>query len=132
MFDVLGFLASLGCHKVARKTVSGFTSMSLSASLFLFCWSEIQPSPRHGQDVPEGPGGFLDEKTGRRLRDEVYGVGHTRDVAESVEKFLDRPRSQVPGLEYVGIKKNQATSDPGLGRFYAIPAPPRGFSGPSP
>jgi thimet oligopeptidase len=53
----------------------------------------------------EAPGGFLDEKVGRRLRDEVYAVGHTRDVAESVEKFLGRKRSQEPFLEYVGIKK---------------------------
>ncbi len=53
----------------------------------------------------KAPGGFLDEKVGRRLRDEVYGVGNTRDVAESVEKFLGRPRSQEPYLEYVGIKK---------------------------
>jgi thimet oligopeptidase len=48
----------------------------------------------------EAPGGFLDEKVGRRLRDEVYGVGHTRDVAESVEKFLGRPRSMQPFLDY--------------------------------
>ncbi len=52
----------------------------------------------------KAPGGFLDEKVGRRLRDEVYGVGDTRDVAESVEKFLGRPRSQQPFLDYVGIK----------------------------
>ena len=51
------------------------------------------------------PGGFLDEKVGRRLRDEVYGVGNTRDVADSVEKFLGRPRSMQPYLDYVGIKK---------------------------
>jgi thimet oligopeptidase len=51
------------------------------------------------------PGGFLDEKVGRRLRDEVYSKGNTRDVAESVEKFLGRKRSQEPFLEYVGIKK---------------------------
>lgn len=50
------------------------------------------------------PGGFLDETVGRRLRDEVYGAAHTRDVSESVEKFLGRPRSQEPFLEYVGIK----------------------------
>jgi len=53
----------------------------------------------------QAPGGFLDEKVGRRLRDEVYGVGDTRDVGESVEKFLGRPRSMEPFLEYVGIKK---------------------------
>ena len=40
-----------------------------------------------------------------RLRNEVYGVGNTRDVADSVEKFLGRPRSQQPYLDYVGIKK---------------------------
>jgi thimet oligopeptidase len=51
------------------------------------------------------PGGFLDEKVGRRLRDEVYAVGNTREVADSVEKFLGRPRSQEPFLNYVGIKK---------------------------
>jgi len=51
------------------------------------------------------PGGFLDEKVGMRLRNEVYGVGNTRDVAESVEMFLGRPRSQQAFLEDVGIKK---------------------------
>jgi thimet oligopeptidase len=51
------------------------------------------------------PGGFLDEQTGRRLRDEVYGVGNTRDVGESVEKFLGRQRSNLPFLQYVGIGK---------------------------
>jgi Zn-dependent oligopeptidase len=51
------------------------------------------------------PDGFLDVKVGRRLRDEVYGVGNTRDVAESVEKFLGRPRSQDAFLEFVGIKQ---------------------------
>jgi thimet oligopeptidase len=51
------------------------------------------------------PGGFLDEKVGRRLRDEVYGKGDTRDVGDSVEKFLGRPRSMQPFLDYVGIKQ---------------------------
>ncbi len=51
------------------------------------------------------PGGFMDETVGRRLRDEVYGVGHIRDVSESVEKFLGRPRSQEAFLDYVGVKK---------------------------
>ncbi len=51
------------------------------------------------------PNGFLDETVGMRLRNEVYGKGDTRDVGESVEKFLGRPRSMQPFLEYVGIKK---------------------------
>ena len=51
------------------------------------------------------PGGFLDEKVGRRLREEIYGVGFTREASESVEKFLGRPSAQQAFLEYVGIKK---------------------------
>jgi thimet oligopeptidase len=51
------------------------------------------------------PGGFLDEKVGLRLRNEVYGVGNTRDVDGSVESFLGRPRSQQAFLEDVGIKQ---------------------------
>lgn len=51
------------------------------------------------------PDGFMDEKVGHRLRDEVYGVGHTREVGDSVEQFLGRPRSQQAYLEYLGIKK---------------------------
>lgn len=50
-------------------------------------------------------GGFLDEKVGMRLRNEVYGKGNTRDVGDSVETFLGRPRSQQAFLEYIGIKK---------------------------
>ena len=50
------------------------------------------------------PGGFLYEKVGGRRRDEVYDVGPTRDVAESVEKFLGRPRSQQLFLEYVASR----------------------------
>lgn len=51
------------------------------------------------------PGGFLDEKVGRRLRDEIYAVGHTRDASVSVEKFLGRKPDQNAFLEYVGIKR---------------------------
>lgn len=53
----------------------------------------------------QAPDGFLDVGVGRRLRDEVYGKGDTRDVAVSVEHFLGRPRSMAPFLEYVGLKK---------------------------
>jgi Zn-dependent oligopeptidase len=56
-------------------------------------------------EFKRAPGGFLDVNVGRRLRDEVYAVGDTRDVGESVEKFLGRPRSMKPFLEYVGIRQ---------------------------
>ncbi len=74
------------------------------AGYYGYLWAKVMAIDM-ASEFKKAPGGFLDEKVGRRLRDEVYGVGHTRDVAESVEKFLGRPRSQEPFLEYVGIKK---------------------------
>jgi thimet oligopeptidase len=50
------------------------------------------------------PDKFLDEKIGRRLRDEVYGAGASRDVTESVEKFLGRKQSTKPFLKFLGVE----------------------------
>ena len=50
------------------------------------------------------PDGFLDATVGRRLRDEIYAVGNSRDVAESVERFLGRKQSIQPFLKKVGIQ----------------------------
>ncbi|HEY4814298.1 MAG TPA: M3 family metallopeptidase, partial [Chthoniobacterales bacterium] len=46
----------------------------------------------------KSPDGFLDPTVGRRLRDEVYAVGNSRDVSESVERFLGRKQSVQPFL----------------------------------
>jgi thimet oligopeptidase len=74
------------------------------AGYYGYLWAKVM-SVDMASVFQASPGGFLDEKVGRRLRDEVYGVGNTREVADSVEKFLGRPRSMQPFLEYVGIKK---------------------------
>ena len=74
------------------------------AGYYGYLWSKVMAIDM-ASVFESAPGGYLDEKVGRRLRDEVYGVGDTRDVAESVEKFLGRPRSQQPFLNYVGVKK---------------------------
>ncbi len=50
------------------------------------------------------PEGFLDPTVGRRLRDEIYAPGYSRDVNVSIEKFLGRPRSLKPFLRKLGIE----------------------------
>ena len=50
------------------------------------------------------PDGFLDTTIGRRLRDEIYAVGNSRDVSDSVERFLGRKQSIQPFLKKVGIE----------------------------
>jgi thimet oligopeptidase len=52
----------------------------------------------------KAPDGFLDPTVGRRLRDEVYAVGNSRDVSDSVEHFLGRKQSVQPFLKKVGIE----------------------------
>jgi len=50
------------------------------------------------------PGGLLDPTIGRRLRDEVYAVGGSREAEESIRRFLGRERSNQPFLEHVGLR----------------------------
>lgn len=74
------------------------------AGYYGYMWAKVL-SLDMASEFKKAPGGFLDEKVGRRLRDEIYAVAHTRDAEESVEKFLGRPRSMQPFLEYIGIKR---------------------------
>jgi thimet oligopeptidase len=73
-----------------------------SAAYYGYLWSKVI-----AQDMASvfraAPDRFLDKTVGRRLRDEVYGVGDTRDVSLSVEKFLGRPTSNKAFLEDIGI-----------------------------
>jgi len=47
--------------------------------------------------------GLMDVKKGRRLRNEIYAQGDSRDVHESIEKFLGRPHRIQPFLKQLGI-----------------------------
>jgi thimet oligopeptidase len=74
------------------------------AGYYSYMWAEVIAADM-ASIFKASPKGFLDEQVGRRLRNEIYGAGNTRDVSESVEVFLGRPRSMQPFLEDVGIKK---------------------------
>ncbi len=50
------------------------------------------------------PNGYFDKKAGRRLREEIYAVGDSRDVNVSIEKCLGRKRSLEPFLKKIGIE----------------------------
>lgn len=48
--------------------------------------------------------GYFDVATGKRMRDEIYAQGDSRDVNVSIEKFLGRPRSIEPFLKKIGAQ----------------------------
>jgi Zn-dependent oligopeptidase len=52
----------------------------------------------------EAPDRYYDVATGRRLRDEIYATGSSRDVNISIKEFLGRERSIQPFLESIGIE----------------------------
>lgn len=48
--------------------------------------------------------GYFDTEVGQQLRKEIYEPGNSRDVNESIRKFLGRPQSIDPFLKSVGIE----------------------------
>lgn len=53
------------------------------------------------------PDGYFDVNVGRRMRDEIYAQGDSRDVNVSIEKFLGRPRSIEPFLKKIGVQPSK-------------------------
>jgi Zn-dependent oligopeptidase len=51
---------------------------------------------------------YLDQQAGMRLRLEIYAQGNSRDVTESIEKFLGRKQSVEPFLRHIGIGNSSA------------------------
>ena len=73
------------------------------AGYYGYLWSEAIAADM--ASVFEGaPGKFLDAGVGRRLRDEIYAVGGSRDAEVSILRFLGRERSNEPFLKSVGLK----------------------------
>ncbi len=52
----------------------------------------------------ESPDGLMSQEIGRRLRDEIYAPGGSRDVERSIRAFLGRDRSLDPFIEQLGIE----------------------------
>ena len=55
--------------------------------------------------------GYLDKQAGMKLRREIYEPGDSRDVNQSIEKFLGRKQSIEPFLKKIGI----GTQDKNIG-----------------
>jgi len=73
------------------------------AGYYGYSWSDAIASDL-ATAFRKAPGGFLDRKTGMRLRHEIYEVGGSRDVEESIRRFLGRERSNQAFLADLGIR----------------------------
>jgi thimet oligopeptidase len=73
------------------------------AGYYGYLWSEAIAADM-ASIFEQAPEKFLDAGVGRRLRDEIYAVGGSRDAEVSIQRFLGRERSNEPFLKSVGLK----------------------------
>jgi Zn-dependent oligopeptidase len=55
---------------------------------------------------------YLDKLAGMRLRRDIYEPGDSRDITESIEKFLGRKQSVQPFLKKIGITSSSDKTKP--------------------
>ena len=77
--------------------------MGYDAGYYGYAWADAI-SADMATVFEESPQGFYDTKVGRRLREEIYAPGSSRDVNISIKKFLGRERSIEPFLKHIGIE----------------------------
>lgn len=51
----------------------------------------------------QSPGGLMDHSIGRKLRDEIYAPGGSREAEDSIRAFLGRERSMQPFYKQIGL-----------------------------
>jgi thimet oligopeptidase len=78
--------------------------MGYDAGYYGYAWADAIAADM-ATVFEKAPNGYYDQAAGRRLRVEIYEPGNSRDVNESIEKFLGRKRSLDPFLKKIGIEK---------------------------
>jgi thimet oligopeptidase len=74
-----------------------------SAGYYGYAWADAIAADM-ASVFQQAPDGFLNAKIGRRLRDEIYAQGNSRDISVSIEQFLGRKQAIEPFLKHVGIQ----------------------------
>ena len=77
--------------------------MGYDAGYYGYAWADAIAADMETV-FDHAPDGFYDQKAGRKLRDEIYAPGGSRDVEESIRLFLGRERSIKPFLKKIGIE----------------------------
>jgi thimet oligopeptidase len=89
-------------EKSSNITAFGHLFGDYDAGYYGYAWADVIVA-----DITsvfrDSPDGFMDAALGLRLRTEVYQPGNSRDVNESVEKFLGRTWNNKAFLKKLGI-----------------------------
>ena len=85
--------------------------MGYDAGYYGYAWADAIAADM-ATVFEKAPDGYFDTQAGRRLRDEVYAVGDSRDANVTIERFLGRPRSIDPFLNKIGVTSATARPAP--------------------
>lgn len=87
--------------------VAGFGHLTgYDAGYYGYAWADAIAADM-ATVFENSPNRYFDAVAGRRLREEIYAPGNSRDVNKSIEKFLGRSRSIQPFLESIGVRSKQ-------------------------
>ena len=79
--------------------------MGYDAGYYGYAWADAIAADMETV-FKDAPKRFYDKTVGMRLRNEIYAPGSSRNVEESIRKFLGRERSLDPFLKKLGIGKD--------------------------
>lgn len=83
--------------------VAGFGHLTgYDAGYYGYAWADAIAADM-ATVFEKSPSRYFDAAVGRRLREEIYAPGNSRDINKSIEKFLGRSRSIQPFLESIGV-----------------------------
>ncbi|WCJ58398.1 Zn-dependent oligopeptidase [Fontisphaera persica] len=77
--------------------------MGYDAAYYGYAWADAIAADM-ATLFENSPQRYFDTQLGRKLRDEIYAPGDSRDVNLSIERFLGRPRSLAPFLKELGLE----------------------------
>ena len=80
--------------------------MGYDAGYYGYAWADAIAADM-ATVFEKAPDGFFDRAAGRRLREEIYAKGGSRDIDISIEKFLGRPESIEPFLKKIGVNSQK-------------------------
>jgi len=78
--------------------------MGYDAGYYGYAWADAIAADM-ATVFEKAPKGYFDSAAGRKLRDDIYAPGDSRDANVSIEKFLGRQRSIDPFLRKLGIEQ---------------------------
>jgi thimet oligopeptidase len=85
--------------------------MGYDAAYYGYAWADAIAADL-ATVFEQSPRGYFDAEAGRRLREEIYAPGDSRDVTISIERFLGRPQSIEPFLKSIGLDSAAVSSRP--------------------